>query len=59
MLRFFFQRGISNIIGSSLLFETYLQKEDKNHDYKLDLTEFTELIRQNVGRDITLGRLSN
>lgn len=35
----------------------HVQKVDKNGDYKLNLSEFTELINQGVGRDITLGRL--
>ena len=35
----------------------HVQKADKNGDFKLNLNEFTELINQGVGRDITLGRL--
>jgi len=35
----------------------HVQKVDKNHDYKFNLAEFTELIKHGVGRDITLGRL--
>ncbi len=35
----------------------HVQKVDKNHDYKLNLAEFTELIKHGVGRDIALGRL--
>ncbi len=35
----------------------HVQKADKNCDYKLNLQEFTDLINQGVGRDITLGRL--
>jgi len=35
----------------------HVQKADKNCDYKLNLEEFTALIKQGVGRDIALGRL--
>jgi Ca2+-binding EF-hand superfamily protein len=35
----------------------HVQKADKNSDYKLNLQEFTDLVNQGVGRDITLGRL--
>lgn len=35
----------------------HIQKVDQNNDYKLNLTEFTALINQGIGRDIALGRL--
>jgi len=35
----------------------HVQKTDKNFDYKLNLEEFTSLINQRVGCDITLGCL--
>ncbi|CAF3349150.1 unnamed protein product [Rotaria sp. Silwood2] len=34
-----------------------VQKVDKNCDYKLNLSEFTELIKRGIGRDLALGRL--
>jgi Ca2+-binding EF-hand superfamily protein len=34
----------------------YIRQVDKNHDLRLNLTEFTDLIAQNIGRKIALGR---
>ncbi|CAF1209818.1 unnamed protein product [Rotaria sp. Silwood1] len=33
----------------------HIQKVDKNCDYKLNLQEFTDLIKRGIGRDIALG----
>ncbi|CAF3729027.1 unnamed protein product [Rotaria sp. Silwood1] len=35
----------------------HIQKVDKNCDYKLNLQEFTDLIKRGIGRDIALGRI--
>ncbi|UJR19405.1 hypothetical protein I4U23_022535 [Adineta vaga] len=43
--------------ASPYLLLHHIQKADKNCDYKLNLEEFTELINQGIGRDISLGRL--
>jgi len=43
--------------GNPYMLLHHIQKVDKNHDYKLNLAEFTALINQGIGRDITLGRL--
>jgi hypothetical protein len=43
--------------GNPYMLLHHVEKVDKNHDYKLNLAEFTDLINRGVGRDITLGRL--
>ena len=35
----------------------HVQKVDKNSDYKLNLSEFTDLIKQGIGRDISVGKM--
>lgn len=43
--------------GNPYMLLHHIQKVDQNCDYKLNLTEFTNLIKNGVGRDIALGRL--
>ena len=34
-----------------------VQKVDKNADYKLNMSEFADLLKRGIGRDLALGRL--
>lgn len=43
--------------GNPYMLLHHIQKVDQNNDYKLNLAEFTNLIKNGVGRDIALGRL--
>ena len=48
------------IIASNCTAETlmnHIGKVDRNYDYKMNLAEFTDFIKKNIGRQIALNRV--